>query len=242
MVEAMNAVEPCILDSSPWNDILIECYPGGNHDFLKDQYALWPQLVRLPRLTYDVIEYTRFSGIDDKKNRMLRKRAHQLRCDLDLSSLEQSSLEGLQLEFHDPNAGSIAKTYGVIAATSYVCILTATSILIDRLLRFLDTKYYLTTEALLQPDTQHSTEESALRKLLRASYAWWKAPSPAFSHSKHADMMWSASFKAVDAFDNRGTWEEVTSGPDISDSRDLYDQIALFRQCNDLPVGLCLTY
>lgn len=178
MVEALNAVEPCILDSSPWNDMLIEC---RNHDFLKDKFALWPRLVRLPRLIYDVIEYNLFSGTNDETNRTLQQRAHEPRWDLDLSSLERFSLESLQLEFHDPNAGSIARTYGVIAATNYVCILTATSILIDRLIRFLDTKYYLTTGELLWPEGQLSARESALRNLLRASYAWWKAPSPAFA-------------------------------------------------------------
>jgi hypothetical protein len=242
MVEAQNAVEPCILDSSPWNDILTECYQGANHDFLKDQYALWPRLVRLPRLIYDVIEHNRFSETDNETNRTLRQRAHELHWNLDLSSLERSSLESLQLNFHDPNAESIARTYGVLTATTYVCILTATSILVNRLIRFLDTKYYLTTGELLWPDGQLSTEESALRNLLRASYAWWKAPSPAFAHSKHADMMWSASFKIVDTLDNRGTWEEITSGPSVSDNQGFYDQIALVWQCIHLPVGLRLTY
>ncbi|KAL2055454.1 hypothetical protein ABVK25_004262 [Lepraria finkii] len=197
LVKALNAVEPCIFDSLLWKDILIECYPGVNHDFLKDQYGLWPRLVRLPLLIYDVIEYNRPSGADDQTNRTLRQRAHKLHWNLDLSSLKRSSLESLQLEFHDPNAGSIARTYSVIAATNYACILTATSILIDRLVKFRDKKYYLATGELLWPDGQLSTEESALRYLLGASYAWWKARSPAFAHSKHADIMWSASFKTV---------------------------------------------
>ena len=97
-------------------------------------------------------------------------------------------------------------------------------------------------DGLLWPDGQLATEESALRDLLRASYAWWKAPSPVFAHSRHADMMWSASLKIVDALDNRGTWEEMTSGPGVTDSQDFYDQIALFRQCSHLPVGLRMTY
>ena len=215
---------------------------GVNHDFLKDQYGLWPRLVRLPLLIYDVIEYNRPSGADDQTNRTLRQRAHKLHWNLDLSSLKRSSLESLQLELHDPNAGSIARTYSVIAATNYVCILTATSILIDRLVKFRGTKYYLATGELLWPDGQLSTEESALRYLLGASYAWWKAPSPAFAHSKHADIMWSASFKTVAAIDDQGTWEEITNGPGESDSQDFYDQIALFRQCSYLPVGLPMTY
>ena len=189
-----------------------------------------------------MIEYNRLSGADDQTNRTPQQRVHELHWNLDLSSLERSSLESLQLEFHDPNAGSIARTYSVIAATNYVCILTATSILIDRLVKFLETKYYLATGELLWPDGQLATEESALRNLLCASYAWWKAPSPAFAHSKHVDMMWSASFKSVGALDNRGTWEEMTSGPGVSDSQDFYDQIALFRQCRHLPVCLRMTY
>lgn len=189
MVEALNAVEPCILDSSPWNDVLMECCQGGNQDFSKDQYALCPRLVRLPRLIHDVIEYHRFSGTDNKANRTLRNRAYELHSNLDLSALERSSLENLQLEFHDPNAGSVAKTYSVIAATTYACIRTATIILVDRLVRVSDTKHYLTTGELLWPDGQPFTEESAPRNLLRASYTWWKAPSPASAHSKHADIM-----------------------------------------------------
>ncbi len=107
----------------------------------------------------------------------------------------------------------LARTYGVIAVTNYVLILTATIILIDRLVRFLEMKNCVMTGEVLWPNKQLFTEESALRHLLHANYAWWKAPSPAFAHSKHTDMMWSAAFEAIDGLDNRGTWEEVTSGP-----------------------------
>ena len=132
MVEALHAVEPCILDSSPWSDILTEYYPGSNLDFLKGQHTLWPRLVRLPRLISDVIDYNRLVGTDADKNRMLQQRRHELHRGLDISSFERSSIESLQLEFCDSNAGGISRTYGVVAATSYFVILTATNILIDR--------------------------------------------------------------------------------------------------------------
>jgi len=241
MVEAPNSVEPCILDSSPWKDLLIERNPGRNHDFLKDQHALWPRLLRLPRLIYDVIEYNRFCGTNDKLNRALWQRAHELHRDLDLSSLEYSSLESLQIEFQDPNNTFIAGAYGVMAATNYVCILTATIILIDRLIRFLDIRYYSTKDQLFSVDGELATEESALEKLLRASYSWWKALSPASAHSKHADMMWSASFKAVDSLDKQGTWEEAVSGPAISKCQEFYNKIALHQQWDHLPVSPRLT-
>lgn len=132
----MHAVEPCILDSSPWNETLIESYPGSNHDFLKDQHALWPRLVRLPRLIFDVIEYSLFSGTGDETNRTLQHRAQELLCNLDLSDLRRSSLESLQLEMHDSNAGNTINAYGVMAATTYMILLTATITLIQRLIGF----------------------------------------------------------------------------------------------------------
>lgn len=140
MVEALNAVKPCILDRAPWNDPLIEQYSGCNQGFMKDQNALWSRLVRLPRLISDVIEYSRSDGTNKEMNRGLRQRAHELHIDLDLSSLERSSLESLQLECHNSNAETLARTYGVIVATHYVCILSATVILIDRLIQFLNRK------------------------------------------------------------------------------------------------------
>ena len=56
--------------------------------------------------------------------------------------------------------------------------------------------------------------------------------------------MWSASFKAVDELDHRGTWEEITSGAEISDSQHLYDTIAPFpfQPLTNLPVGYHFTY
>ena len=242
MVEALHAVEPCILDSSPWNDILTECFPDSNLDFLKDHHALWPRRVRLPRLICDVIEYNRFTGTDVELNRVLQKRSHELQRGLDFSSLERSSLGSLQLECHDPNAGTMSRTYGVIAATSYLCILMATNILIDRLIRFLDAKYYLIMSQLHWPHERISTRESALRKLLHASYAWFKGPSPASIHSKHADMMWEASFRAVDALDSRGTWAEITSGPGTLDSQNFDDPSTFFQECSQLQVSLRMAY
>ena len=222
--------------------MLIEHCLGGNYDFLKDQYALWPQLVRLPRLIHDVVEYNRLNETDDEKHRALRQRAYELHSSLNnISSPEGSSLESLQLEFYDPNTGSLSRIYGILATMNYVGILTATSILIDRLIRFLDSKYHLTAGWLLWPHGQLSTEEYALRNLLRACYAWWKAPSPAFIHSKHADMMFSESFRALDALDNRGTLEEITNGPGAPDSQKFYDHIPLLPRCTSLPVGLFLT-
>ncbi|KAF6232922.1 hypothetical protein HO173_008885 [Letharia columbiana] len=82
-----------------------------------------------------LIEYSRSDRTDKETNRGLRQRAHELHTDLDPSSLEHFSLESLQLEWCSSNAETLARTYGVIAATNYVCILSANVILIDRLIQ-----------------------------------------------------------------------------------------------------------
>ena len=41
--------------------------------------------------------------------------------------------------------------------------------------------------------------------------------------------MWSASFESVDGLDDRGTWEEITSGPALLGCQDFNEQSALFR-------------
>lgn len=53
-----------------------------------------------------------------------------------------------------------------------------------------------------------------------------EAPSPAFAHSKQADMMWSGAFKAVDGLDNQGTWDEITNGPALLGWQDFQNRIA----------------
>ena len=167
MVEALNNVEPCILDSAPWSHILAERYgsSGSNHDYLKDQYDLWPRLVRLPRLIYEVIEYARHNTTNDEMNRALRQRAYKLREGLDLSSFKVSSLQSFQLEFDDPNASPMARAYGVIAATNYVSILAATILLVNRLVFFLDTKSGLFLPDELFRSEESCTEKSSMRKL-----------------------------------------------------------------------------
>ena len=198
----------------------------------------------MPRLVSDVIEYCGFNATDNETNRRLRQRAHGLHKNLDLSSLKRLSLESLQLDSHGANAETLARTSSVIAVTNYVLILAATIILIDRLIRFLEMKYCVMTGEVLWSDKQLFTEESALTHFLRANYAWWKAPSPAFAHNKHTHMMWSAAFEAIDGLDNRGTWEEVTSGPISLGCQVFYNQTALFsqsRECCHFLVGCYLT-